>query len=350
MVTSDVPQTPPFVSIVVPCRNEEAYLAHCLDSILAGDYPRDRLEVLVVNGASSDRTTEILARYAATHQGVVALENPGGTTPAALNIGIRAASGDIIVRMDAHVLYPPDYLCRIVAGLEESGADNVGGVLQTVPAEDTPTAKAIALGISHRFGVGNSHHRIGTRERREVDTVPFGCFRREVFERVGLFDEELIRNQDDEFNFRIITRGGRVLLLPDVSCRYFARRSFQQLARMYYQYGYFKPLVARKVGRVMTVRQLVPALLVAALLGSAALAIWLPSARVAFALVAASYLSLVLVCSAAAIRTHGIRCGAVLAAVFPTLHFSYGAGFLLGIRDHLLTRSAPRTSALGLSR
>jgi glycosyltransferase involved in cell wall biosynthesis len=349
-VVSNLPRTQPFVSIVVPCRNEETYLSRCLDSILAGDYPRDRLEVLVVNGGSSDHTAEILARYAATHEGIAALENPQGTTPAALNIGIRAAAGNIIVRMDAHVLYPPDYIRRLVAGLEESGADNVGGVLETVPAEDTPTAKAIALGISHRFGVGNSHFRIGADERREVDTVPFGCFRREVFERIGFFDEELIRNQDDEFNFRIITRGGRVLLLPDVFCRYFARRSLSQLARMYYQYGYFKPLVARKVGRVMTARQLVPALLVATLSGSAALAIWVPSARVIFALVAGSYLALVLLCSAGAARTHGLRCGAALVAVFPTLHFSYGAGFLLGIRDHLLTRSAPRSSALGLSR
>jgi glycosyltransferase involved in cell wall biosynthesis len=350
MVSRNVPRTAPFVSIVIPCRNEETYLARCLDSILAGDYPPDVLEVLVVNGGSSDRTAEILGRYAATQRGIVVLENPAGTTPAALNIGIRAASGGIIVRMDAHVFYPPDYIRRLVEGLEESGADNVGGVLETVPAEDTPTAKAIALGISHRFGVGNSHFRVGTRERREVDTVPFGCFRREVFERIGLFDEELIRNQDDEFNFRIITRGGRVLLLPDVFCCYFARRSFDQLALMYYQYGYFKPLVARKVGRLMTVRQLVPALLVAALLVSATLGIWLPPARAVFALVATSYLALVLVCSADAARTHGLRCGAALAAVFPTLHFSYGAGFLLGIRDHLLTRSAPRTSALGLSR
>lgn len=350
MVSSHVSRTLPFVSIVVPCRNEETYLVRCLDSILAADYPRDRLEILVVNGGSTDRTAEVLARYAAAHPGIVALENPQGTTPVALNIGIRAASGEIIVRMDAHVLYPPDYIRRLVAGLEESGADNVGGVLETVPAEDTPTARAIALGISHRFGVGNSHFRIGTDERREVDTVPFGCFRREVFERIGLFDEELIRNQDDEFNFRIITRGGRVLLLPDVFCRYFARRSLGQLARMYYQYGYFKPLVVRKVGRVMTVRQLVPALLVAGLSGSAALAIWLPPAQAIFALVAASYLALVLVCAAGAVRAHGLRCGIALAAVFPTLHFSYGAGFLLGIRDHLLTRSAPRTSALGLSR
>jgi glycosyltransferase involved in cell wall biosynthesis len=349
-VSNHTSRTPPLVSIVVPCRNEEAYLARCLDSILASDYPRDRMQILVVKGGSSDRTGEVLAGYVATHQGVVALDNPSGTTPVALNIGIRAASGDIIVRMDAHVLYPPDYIRRLVAGLEESGADNVGGILETVPAENTLTARAIALGISHRFGVGNSHFRVGVSERREVDTVPFGCFRREVFDRFGFFDEELIRNQDDEFNFRIITRGGRVLLLPDVFCRYFARRSFAQLARMYYQYGYFKPLVARKVGRVMTVRQLVPALLVAALASSAGLAVWLPWAGAAFALVAGSYLVLVLVCAAAAVRTNGLGCAIALAAVFPTLHFSYGAGFLLGIRDHFLTRSAPRTSALGLSR
>jgi glycosyltransferase involved in cell wall biosynthesis len=350
MVNNDLAGAVPFVSVVVPCRNEESYIARCLDSILDGDYPRSLLEVLVVNGGSSDRTAEIVADYAVAHGGVVALENPQGTTPAALNIGIRAASGRVIVRMDAHVLYPPDYIRRLVAGLQDSGADNVGGVLETVPGEDTPVAQAIALGISHRFGVGNSHFRVGTSERREVDTVPFGCFRREVFDRIGLFDEELIRNQDDEFNFRIITRGGRVLLLPDVFCRYFARRSFSQLARMYYQYGYFKPLVARKVGRVMTVRQLVPGLLVAVLAGSAALATWLPPARAAFALVAGSYLALVLLCSVGAARGHGFRCAVALLAVFPTLHFSYGAGFLLGIRDHLLTRSAPRTSALGLSR
>jgi GT2 family glycosyltransferase len=183
-----------------------------------------------------------------------------------------------------------------------------------------------------------------------VDTVAFGCFRREVFQRVGLFDEELIRNQDDEFNFRLITRGGRVVLLPDVSCRYFARRSLGQLARMYYQYGYFKPLVARKVGRVMTVRQLVPALLVAALVGSAALSVVLPAATAMFILIALAYTLAVLGSAVGAGARHGLGCAAALTAVFPILHFSYGVGFLLGIRDHLLARSAPRTSALGLSR
>ncbi len=338
------------VSIVIPCRNEEAYIARCLDSILASDYPQDRLEILVAEGRSSDRSREILETYASAHRSIVLLDNVRGTTPTGLNLAVRAASGDIIIRMDAHVLYTRDYIPRLVKGLQESGADNVGGVLETVPADDTPTAKAIALGMSHRFGVGNSHFRVGSRERRDVDTVPFGCFRQEVFQRIGLFDEELIRNQDDEFNFRIITRGGKVVLLPDVSCRYFARRSLGQLSRMYYQYGYFKPLVARKIGRVMTVRQLVPALLLLALLGTAGMSLLLPAATGGFLMVALTYGLAVLACALGAAPRHGLLCAAALTAVFPVLHFSYGFGFLLGIRDHFLLRSAPRSNELGLSR
>ncbi len=340
----------PRVSIIIPCRNEAGYIARCLASILAGDKPLDQLDILVADGRSTDGTRELLTQYCAQHASVRLLDNARGTTPAGLNVAIQASSGAVIIRMDAHVLYPPDYISLLVRGLEETGADNVGGVLETVPADNTPMACAIALGISHRFGVGNSHFRVGATERREVDTVPFGCFRREIFSRIGLFDEELIRNQDDEFNFRIITRGGRVLLLPEVSCRYFARRSLQQLARMYYQYGYFKPLVARKIGRIMTVRQLVPALLVAGLMSSALAAPWLPPARALLFLILGAYTSLVAVTALAAARVQGFRCATALLAVLPTLHFSYGIGFLLGIRDHVLTRNAPRVSALGLSR
>jgi glycosyltransferase involved in cell wall biosynthesis len=340
----------PRVSIIIPCRNEAGYIAHCLNSILASDYPQDLLEILVADGHSTDGTREILARYCAEHGSVQLLDNPRGTTSGGLNAAIQASSGAVVIRMDAHVLYPPDYISRLVRGLEESGADNVGGVLETVPADKSAMARAIAVGMSHRFGVGNSHFRVGTSQRREVDTVPFGCFRREIFSRIGLFDEELIRNQDDEFNFRVITRGGRVVLLPDVSCRYFARRSLHQLGRMYYQYGYFKPLVARKVGRIMTVRQLVPSLLVVSLAVSALGALWVPGAGIILALVLAAYGLLVGLAAVDAARTHGLWCGAALGAVIPTLHFSYGIGFLLGIRDHLLTRSAPRFSSLGLSR
>ena len=341
---------PPLVSIVIPCRNEEQHIARCLDSVLASNYPRERLEILVADGGSSDGTRPFLVRYVALHPTIVLLDNPRGTTPAGLNVAIRAASGDIVIRMDANVLYPPDYIPRLVAGLQESGADNVGGVLVTVPADDSPTAQAIAIGLSHRFGVGKSYFRTGTGERREVDTVPFGCYRREIFDRIGMFDEELIRNQDDEFNFRLITRGGRVLLLPDVLCRDFARRSFRQLARKYYQDGYFKPLVAQKVGRVLTVRQLIPAVLVGCLSSSAALAPWIPAARYLLALVAGSYALLVVLFAARAARSHGLRCAAALTLVFPVLHFSYGSGFLRGIRDHLVARGAPRPGTLQLSR
>jgi glycosyltransferase involved in cell wall biosynthesis len=149
------------VSIIIPCRNEAGYIAGCLDSVLASDYPAERMQIIVADGRSTDGTREILDRYGRQHPAVMLVDNPSGTTPTALNVAIRAAGGTVIIRMDAHVLYPTDYIRRLVVGLQESGADNVGGVLHTLPAEDTPTARAIALGMSHRLGVGNAHFRVG---------------------------------------------------------------------------------------------------------------------------------------------------------------------------------------------
>jgi glycosyltransferase involved in cell wall biosynthesis len=326
----------PLVSVVIPCQDDEPSIARCLDSVLASDYPRERLEILVADGRSSDGTRPILVRYAALHPTIVLLDNPRGTTPAGLNVAIRAASGDIVIGMDPRVLYPPGYIPRLVAGLQESGADHVGGLLVTVPADDSPTAQAIAVGLSHGFGM--------------VDRVPFGCYRRGIFERIGMFDEELIRDQDDEFNFRLIMQGGRVLLLPDVRCRYLARRSFRQLAEMCHQNAYFKPLVARKVGREITVRQSIPAVLVGCLSSTAALAAWIPAARYLFALMAGSYALLVVLFAGQAAHAHGLRCAAALTLVFPVLHFSYGSGFLRGIRDHLVAHDEPRPGTLQLSR
>jgi glycosyltransferase involved in cell wall biosynthesis len=339
----------PLVSVIVPCRNEERYIGPCLDSIVASDYPKERLEILIADGQSGDGTRRILERYSARDQRIRLIDNPAQTTPAGLNQAIRSASGTVIVRMDAHVLYPEHYIRSLVEALQETGADNVGGVLETIPSDLSARGRAIAIGLSHPFGVGNSHFRTGTDERREVDTVPFGCYRREVFDRIGLFDEELIRNQDDELNFRLLRLGGRVLLLPDVSSRYFARPSFAQVSRMYYQYGYFKPLVARKVGRVMTIRQLVPALLVTFLTVSAGISLWMPGAGAAFACIASLYLALVLACSLGAAGAD-LRCGAALTAVFPILHFSYGIGFLHGVYDHILRQGVPGIAATRLSR
>jgi glycosyltransferase involved in cell wall biosynthesis len=167
--------TAPRVSVVLPCRNEAAYLGPCLDSILESRYPAGRLEILVVDGASDDGTREIAREYAERHPGVRVLDNPARIVPAALNIGIRAATGEVIARMDAHAVYPRDYLPRLVEALLESGADNVGGVLVTLPADQTPGARANAVALAHPLGVGNSYFRVGTAARRWVDTVPYGC-------------------------------------------------------------------------------------------------------------------------------------------------------------------------------
>ncbi|OLC29734.1 MAG: hypothetical protein AUH31_06165 [Armatimonadetes bacterium 13_1_40CM_64_14] len=342
----------PTVSIIIPCRNEAHYIAQCLDSILATRFPVNRLEVLVVDGRSDDGTGQIVAEYAARDPLIRLLDNPARITPSALNAGIRAARGDIIVRMDAHVTYPPQYLSRLVAALLETGADNVGGVVLTLPANETPTARAIALALSHPLGVGNSYFRIGAAQPRWVDTVPFGCYWREVFDRIGMFDEELVRNQDDEFNFRLLNRGGRILLLPSVTCSYYTRGSLRQIARMFYQYGYFKPLVARKAGRIMTVRQLIPALFIVSLATSGLLSLVAPAARVLAAAVSGSYVVVVIAAAARAARRHGIQCALVLAAAFLVVHVSYGVGFLSGLSAlwRPAAHRARRSAAVPLSR
>ena len=341
----------PRVSIVMPCRNEAAYIGACLDSVLATDYPLDRVEVLVADGRSDDGTREIVERCAARNPCVRLLDNPARITPAALNAAIRVATGDVIIRMDAHGVYPRDYVPRLVSALEETGADNVGGVVVTLPADTSPTARAIALAFSHPLGVGNAYFRIGVAGPRWVDTVPYGCFRRELFDRVGMFDEEMVRNQDDEFNLRVIGFGGRILLVPDVVSCYYARRSLGAVGRMFYQYAYFKPLVVRKAERITT-RQLVPPLFVSSLIATAVLGIWVPEAWEVLAGIAGAYVALVLTGAALAVRKHGFRCAVMLAAVFSVMHVSYGVGYLRGILDHWLPfrRRARRTTPMPLTR
>lgn len=331
-------------SIILPCRNEEGYIAACLQSILATEYPHELLEILVVDGRSDDRTREIVEAFATRVPIVRLVDNPEQVVPAALNLGIREATGDVIIRMDAHVVYPPDYVPRLVEALVESGADNVGGRLVTLPPTAGPVAQAIATALSHPLGVGNSHFRIGTRRPRWVDTVPFGCFRRDVFTRFGMFDEELVRNQDDEFNHRLIRRGGRILLVPDVVSFYYARASLRQVARMYYQYGYFKPLAARKIGRVMTMRQLIPAFFVAGVAATALAAPFWGPAGLLCAGILASYAVVLSSVAAPVAAGRGLRTAIALVAAFGTIHASYGVGFLRGI-EWLLPRRRHRHSA-----
>ena len=328
----------PRVTVIVPCLNEVRYIGACLDSILHTGYPLDRLEVLVVDGQSTDGTREIVTRYVEQHPLIRLLENSGRVVPSALNIGIQAATGDVIARMDAHVVYPPEYLPRLVQGLQQYHVDNIGGCVITRPVDDTATARAIAIALSHPFGVGNSWFRLGVRGARFVDTVPFGCYPREVFKRIGTFDQEMVRNQDDEFNNRILRTGGRVMLLPDVFCYYYARGSYTKLARMYYQYGAFKPLAARKSGRITTLRQLIPAAFITALGTSLMGAPVSPAAAGVAAVIGGVYTLGVLGCAARVARKQGLRCAIALAGAFPVLHASYGVGFLRGLLDGVFGR------------
>lgn len=329
----------PFVSVIVPCRNESGFIVPCLESILSNDYPNDRMEVLVVDGASDDGTRQQISSFASMNAIVRMIDNPRRTTPAALNIGISESRGEVIVRMDAHAAYPASYISRLVSWLEKTGADNVGGVCRTLPANRSSVAKAIAIGLSHPFGVGNSYFRIGVRDPRWVDTVPFGCYRREVFEKIGLFDEELVRNQDDELNLRLVKSGGRILLVPDVVSSYYARDKITKVWRMYFQYGYFKALVFQKHRTLGSWRQLVPALFVGSLIAFGLLSMWFVPVRVLAAAVVLAYLAAVGVVSAAAARRQcGIRCCAVLLCVFPALHLAYGTGSLKGLVDFFILR------------
>jgi glycosyltransferase involved in cell wall biosynthesis len=325
-----------FISVVVPCREEKKYIAQALKSILANDYPQDHLEVLVVDGMSTDGTREIVAEFSRNFPMIRLLDNPRKITPAALNVGISQAKGDTIVIMHCHSSYPTDYISSLVAWQEKTGADNVGGVWRTLPGSDTPMAHAIALGMAHPFGVGNVPFRIGASEPRWVDSVPFGCYPREVFAQIGLFDEEHVRTEDDEFNLRLIKNGGRILMVPDLVVDYYARESLPKLWRMYYQYGYFKALVARKLGLVLRIRHVIPSLFVITLAACFLLSWWFPSLGALGFLVLLVYLLADLYFAWAAGRGKGRALTAWLALVFPTLHFSYGIGLLKGLVDFFL--------------
>lgn len=340
------------VSIILPCRNEARYIRSCLESVVASTFSKDQLELLVVDGCSDDGTREVISEFSKRYPWIKLLDNARGITPVALNIGIQSARGRIVIRMDAHTLYPPEYVSKLVHWIDCSDADNVGGLCITRPANETPKANAIAAALSHPWGVGNSHFRIGTSEPKWVDTVPFGCYRREVFDRVGLFNETLVRNQDDEFNHRLIKRGGRILLVPDITSYYTARESLGMVWTMFYQYGYFKPLAARMIGGVMTIRQLIPSAFVISMVSTAVFAPWSHIMAILFGVIVIAYVTSDIGIAAGVAWRRGVRCGLWSMAVFPTIHASYGIGYLRGILDFLIfrKREALDSSALRLSR
>jgi GT2 family glycosyltransferase len=323
-----------------------------LESVVASDFPKDKLEVLVVDGQSDDGTREMVCEFSKRYSWIKLLENVRRITPVAMNIGIQSARGPIVMRMDAHTVYPANYIPGLVQWLIKSKADNVGGISIVRPANQSPKAQAIAYALSHPWGVGNSHFRIGAAEPKWVDTVPFGCFWKEVFDRIGLYNETLVRNQDDELNHRLIKNGGRILLVPEIVSFYTPRESLEKLWTMFYQYGYFKPLAARAVGAVMTARQLIPSAFLVCLIVALLLTPWYYTMAIISRLIVVAYAALDLTVSLRAVFERGPRCGLWLLVVFPILHMSYGIGYLRGIINFLVLRRSetPDSVALPLSR
>jgi len=322
----------PLVSAVIPCRNEAPFIARCLESVIANDYPKDRLEILVVDGMSEDRTREIVRRYADQHPFVALLDNPRRHATAAFNAGIKRARGDVIMIMGAHAAYDPSYISTAVKALQTYGADNVGGVWRVVPRERTLVGEAIAVAVSSGFGAGDAYTKRGSREPRWVETVFGGCYRRTLFDRIGLFDERLARSQDIEFNLRLRRSGGRILLHPGMRCDYFVRTGWREFWQHNVDDGFWTFYPLRFGRRTFVLRHVVPPAFVSSLLLSAGLAPVAPVFGPPFLAVVGAYAAANLAYSVAlAARYRRPGFAAVLPLVFAMRHIGYGLGALAGM-------------------
>lgn len=328
-----------FISVICPIYNEKEYITGCFESILAQDYPFDLIEVLFIDGISNDNTREIIMDIAHKYSFVKLLDNPSKIVPFALNIGIIASVGDVIIRMDAHCKYPVNYFSILIDSLNKLNADNVGGVILTKPANSSAIAKAIAITMSHPFGVGNSLFRIGCKKIMQVDTVPFGCFRRTIFDHIGFFDTDLIRNQDDEFNARIIKNGGTIFLIPDIEIIYYSRDQISKVGQMFYQYGLFKPLVNKKLGSPASFRQFVPLLFVSGLFFGTLIGIFIKPVLGLTLVSILVYISISFGFSLIEIIKHRKLSLIFLPYIFTIIHISYGFGYLKGILLFLLFKN-----------
>ncbi|HEY6230104.1 MAG TPA: glycosyltransferase family 2 protein [Pyrinomonadaceae bacterium] len=339
----------PTVSVIVPCYNEEKFIGKALEN-LVHQYESDAYEIVVVDGMSTDRTRQVVEEFERLHPRlrIKLLENPARAIPHALNLGIAAARGEIIARMDAHAAPSAGYIRGCVAALRASEAAVVGMPCRVRAAADTAIARSIAIAVSHPFGIGDAKYRLGNQVGRiagadsrvrpgslpeEVDTVAFACFRKSLWLELGGFDERLLTNEDYDFNYRVRARGGRVVLDHAAHCDYFARPTLAKLAAQYFRYGTWKARMIRRRPRSTKLRQLVaPAFVISlALLGLAGL--WRAGFWMLLALEVAVYLVAACMCSFTAARKNHEGADVMLAmpAAFFAIHLSWGASFLWGI-------------------
>ncbi len=330
------------LSVIIPCRDEARHIESLLEALAAQDLPG--FEIVVVDGASTDGTPEIVRRYARQHPelDLRLVPNPAGSIPAGVNRGVEAARGEVIARLDGHSRPAPDYLRRCVEALTRSGAQVVGGAWVVRPGGEGVVARAIALAVSSPLGAGDALYRLGSaRQAQDVDTVPFGCFRRGTWEAVGGYNTRLPSNEDYEFNLRVRLRGGRVRFDPAIRCEYFARPTLAALARQYARYGWWKAQMLKAYPGSLRLRQALPLLWAGGGLALAALAPFVPWARApALALwvfylgaLAAGAAPLALGTDLTGLRrpVRSAHLWIALMATFVVIHFSWGLAGWAGL-------------------
>lgn len=323
----------PKVSIIVPCYNEQSTIRLLLDAIQRQTYPLAEMEIVIADGMSSDRTREEIAAFQIDNPDVRIriVDNPQRIIPAALNRAIDAATGEIIVRLDAHSVPETDYVARSVAGLEAGLGDNVGGVWEIRPGKRSWAAESIAAAASHPLGVGDALYRYAT-EAKEVDTVPFGAFRRSLLDGIGGFDETLLTNEDYEFNTRIRQKGGKVWLDPQIRSVYFARETFCKLARQYFRYGYWKWRMLKRYPGTLRWRQAMPPVFVLSLAGLTILTIFWQPAGILLGLEVFLYgLALAAGTLPVAVQRKQVSLLAGMPLAIAVMHICWGTGFLVSI-------------------
>jgi succinoglycan biosynthesis protein ExoA len=316
------------VSVLLPIRNEEKQITDCLMAVINQNYPKEYLEIIVIDGMSTDQTREIVLDLQKTNQNVRLIDNPEMIVPTGLNSGIRQAKGDIIIRVDGHTIIEPNYVSECVQALKKTRADNAGGKMEGVGK--TPFGKAVVLATGSPFGIGNARFHFSNREEY-VDTVYLGAWPKHVFEKIGFFDEEMVRDQDDEFNYRLRQKGGKILLSPKIKSIYTVRGTPKSLWKQYFQYGYWKVRVLQKHPRQMSYRQFVPPAFIASILSLSIFSVFSRTSRFLLAIILGTYLLANATASLLTAKNKPLDVFRRLPIAFAILHFSYGAGFLTGL-------------------
>lgn len=315
------------VSVVIPCRNEENHIGKCLQSIIDQSYGIDNIEAMVCDGNSNDNTQDIIKEYNIKYPQIQLVVNEKKVAPTAMNLGIKAAHGEIIVIFGAHAYMDKDYIKICVEKLKSPDIACVGG--RIINISENSMAEAISFSMGSPFGVGNALFRFSEKEQL-VDTVAFGAYKRSIFDEIGYFDEELVRNQDDELNFRLTKSGNKILLSPTIISKYYTRGSFSKLWTQYFQYGFWKVRVIQKHKKPAALRHLVPLIFVISLILGTLASPFSKVTRYLFLLEIILYLSGAIIFSLKASKGQ-IKYVPRMLIAFLILHTSYGIGFLEGL-------------------